>query len=105
NPAIEFLWIGDGDGTSVQELRRSGVTVTGWQDRADIAAILGNALLYLSTSRWEGMPVAIIEAMLAGTPVLARRCAGIIDVVEVGTNGQLFDNCEEATACILNSAL
>lgn len=102
DPSVEFVWIGDGDTACVQVLRQSGVVVTGWKDRADIAAELGNALVYLSTARWEGMPVAVIEAMLAGTPVLARRCAGNVDVIEAGINGQAFDHCEEAVAHVLD---
>ncbi|MBI1928657.1 glycosyltransferase family 4 protein [Candidatus Poribacteria bacterium] len=38
----------------------------------------------------EGMPLVVLEAMGSGLPILASRVQGIEDLVEVGTNGELF---------------
>jgi len=46
---------------------------------------------YLSTSRWEGLSLAILEAMAEGVPAIASRVTGNIDAVEHNTNGFLFD--------------
>lgn len=42
---------------------------------------------FLSTSIWEGLPTAVIEAGMSGLPIVATDCQGNIDVVEHGTNG------------------
>jgi glycosyltransferase involved in cell wall biosynthesis len=39
----------------------------------------------------EGSPVAVMEAMMAGLPVIATRHAGIPDMIEHGKNGFLVD--------------
>ncbi len=90
-PHIKFVWIGDGDPVLKKMLLNSGVDVTGWLDRSEVYRRLEQASIYLSTARWEGMPVSVIEAMYCGLPVVASRCAGNIDVVKHGDNGWLFD--------------
>lgn len=93
---VEFLWIGDGDDTLVTELRDAGVTVAGWKPRQQVTELLRCSALYLSTARWEGLPVSIIEAMACGLPVLATRCAGNLDVIDHNRTGVLFDSAAEA---------
>lgn len=50
------------------------VTFTGV--RSDVPDLLASADLFLSCSDWEGMPLATIEAMAAGLPVVATRTEG-----------------------------
>lgn len=49
-----------------------------------------SADIMLSTSRWEGMPLAILEAMSEGLPVIASNVAGNRDIVMDGSTGLLF---------------
>lgn len=44
---------------------------------------------YIQTSRWEGMPYALLDAMAAGLPVVATNVPGNNDLIEHGTNGLL----------------
>jgi len=46
--------------------------------------------IYLSTSRWEGLPLSIIESMAIGLPVLATDVVGNNEAVEHNYNGYLF---------------
>jgi glycosyltransferase involved in cell wall biosynthesis len=52
---------------------------------------LHGALAYLSTSRWEGLPLAVLEAMAHGVPVVATNVVGNRDAVINGTTGFLYD--------------
>jgi len=49
-----------------------------------------SADVFLLPSHAEGMPMAILEAMSYGLPILATRIAGIPDIVRPGYNGYLY---------------
>lgn len=57
--------------------------------RADIEAILPGFDLFVSPSLWEGLPTVILEAMASGTPVVATRVSGTIELVQAGVTGVL----------------
>lgn len=48
------------------------------------------ANIYLSTARWEGLSMAILEAMAVGIPTVATDVIGNIDVVINGKTGFLY---------------
>ncbi len=65
----------------------SRIHFLGW--RHDLETILGGLDVVISASRSEGTPVALIEAMAAGTPVLATDVGGVADLVAHGETGWL----------------
>lgn len=59
----------------------------GWTDRP--RAYLSNFDVFALGSRYEGMPLAICEAMLASLPVVATCAGGIPELVAHGESGLL----------------
>ena len=84
-----------GDGPRREELARA-VSAAGLDpfvhllgDRRDVDVILGGVDVLVSTSESEGVPGVLIEALMAGCPVVAMRVGGIATVVDDGVTGAL----------------
>jgi glycosyltransferase involved in cell wall biosynthesis len=61
-----------------------------------------NADVFIYPSFHEGMPMAILEAMASGLPIVATRIGGIPDLVQDNINGFLVDpGCPEQLALAL----
>jgi len=89
-PEACFLLAGGGD--LLEEVKRQApknLTVLGWQEARKIWAV---ADLALSTSENEGMPVALIEAQLAGIPVVAVNVGSVAEVIADRQGGFIFDS-------------
>ncbi|WP_321858680.1 glycosyltransferase [Paraburkholderia tropica] len=92
----EFVWFGDGDDVSKAEwLGDSRVSVSGWLDKRRLIAELAESDVFVLTSLWEGMPIALIEAQAMGIPAVATNIVGNKDVVVHGKTGFLADTDEE----------
>ncbi len=92
-PRAQLLVVGDGlEGERLRRLSRS----LGVQGRVVFAGFIPEAVrclplmdLYVSASRREGLPLALLEAMGCGLAVVATRAPGHVDVVEDGVTGML----------------
>ncbi|WP_308693288.1 glycosyltransferase [uncultured Treponema sp.] len=58
--------------------------------RKDINLLCAISDLYVTTSRQEGLPISVIEAMASGLPIVASNIRGQTDAVVPGRNGQLY---------------
>jgi glycosyltransferase involved in cell wall biosynthesis len=82
-----------GDGPLAAELRAwtkernldSRVHFVGRQ--ADIGGLMRAANVFVLPSQWEGLPNVVLEAMAAGTPVVAMAVEGIHDLIADGKSG------------------
>ncbi len=92
NDEFDFLWIGGGE-IPVQQPLPANLKVTGWLDRNDAVKLLAQADVFAQTSLWEGLPIALLEAMALGLPVLSTPGVGNSELVLDGVNGYI---CEDA---------
>jgi glycosyltransferase involved in cell wall biosynthesis len=49
--------------------------------RSDVPRLLAQAQLFVLATRWEGLPISILEAMRAGLPVVASNAGGVAEIV------------------------
>lgn len=59
--------------------------------REDVPKLMKISDLCVSTSKQEGLPVNIIEAMMCGLPIIATNCRGNRDLVHNNINGYIID--------------
>ncbi len=91
--SFEALIVGDGPdrGALEDEIRRLGleerVRLVG--ERSDVPVLLADSDLFVLSSRSEGLPVSVLEAMAAELPVVASGVGGLAELVVDGETGIL----------------
>lgn len=55
----------------------------------DAARLIAAADVFVLASVHKGLPVAVMEALALGVPIVATRAGGVPELVEDGTNGAL----------------
>ena len=100
----EFRFVAVGDGEDRHTVVRMAQE-HGWSEAVVCPgattqphAFFENALCYVSTSRWEGMPLAVLEAMAHGLPVVATDVIGNRDAVRHAATGLLYAEGDAAAA-------
>lgn len=91
----DALFLLAGDGPEMPAVREA-VAQLGLQERVRLAGfredgrrLMGLMDVYLMTSEFEGLPLAMLEAMALGKPVAATAVGGIPEVIEPGREGLL----------------
>lgn len=94
---VHLLVVGDGVLKSriveiiEKKQMQSKVTLLGLRKPPEIAGFLRVADLFLLTSEYEGMPIAVIEALGCGVPVVSTDVGEIRRLVFPGVNGEIAD--------------
>ncbi len=108
-PHARFEWLGEGHLRLEAKAKVSAlglsecISFPGVVAKAGVRLRLQAAHALLFTSRYEGVPLAVIEAKLAGVPVVAARYPGVECVVRDGTDGFVFglENPAKAAAHVI----
>ena len=92
-PHLRLLLLGDGEERAALEAQRDALGLRGYVIFAGsvggVPELLAGCDLFVLPSLWEGMPVALLEALAAGLPTLATRVAGTPEVIRDGETGLL----------------
>jgi len=71
--------------------QKAAITYLGRRSPPEIEKLRCEAFVTVVASRWENQPYALLEAMLQGCPVVASNSGGIVEIVDHGKTGQLFE--------------
>jgi glycosyltransferase involved in cell wall biosynthesis len=92
-PAARFVMVGDGElRAQVERAAAAGslerdMILAGW--RKEIPDLMRAFDVFLLTSRWEGLPKVVPQALLSGVPVVATAVDGTREIVDDGIDGFL----------------
>jgi glycosyltransferase involved in cell wall biosynthesis len=99
-PNARLALVGDGPHRQNLEQYFAGTPTyfVGYLRGRELASAYASADAFIFPSRTETLGLVLLEAMAAGTPVVAARSGGIPDIVTDGVNGYLFDPADEEGA-------
>jgi len=95
-PRLRFVWIGDGAQRAEYEAElerrglRSRTRLLGLVPPEDVPRLLAGFDLLAHTSQWEGLPRAVVQALLMQVPAVAFDIDGTPEVVLDGQTGRLI---------------
>ena len=86
-----------GEGPNMENVKRltnklgigDRTVFVGAKEPIEVQRLMSNSQLFVLASKWEGLPLVIIEAMRAGLPVVATKVGGVGEAVDDGRTGFL----------------
>lgn len=97
-PDVKFVWIGDGE--LRDQLTSENIEITGWADRSTAIRYAVNADVFLLPSRWEGLPISLLESMYMKKACVVSNVIGNRDVIHNGENGFVCTKVEDFVKAI-----
>jgi len=95
NKGLDFTLVVAGEGSRRSWLEHKALSL-GLSPRVqfvgqvdDVGALLTAADAVLLPSRWEGLPLVLLEAMVRGRPIVASNVGGVAEALEDGVTGAL----------------
>ena len=92
-PNIDFIWIGDGE--LRDKLTTPNIKITGWVDNKTALNYLADTDIFILTSLWEGLPMALLEAMYMKKICIVSDVVGNRDVINSHRNGYICDSVDD----------
>lgn len=93
---IKLTICGEGDTEKLLRMIKTDTSVNnivfaGWVDGNKKDEFIYNSDIFILPSHYEGLPMAILEAMAAGKPIISTKVGGIPTVVKPFSNGWLIE--------------
>ncbi|GLB52892.1 glycosyltransferase family 1 [Neptunitalea chrysea] len=76
---------------------KNNISLIEWIDREKIFTIIKESWLYITTSRYEGLPYSIIESLALSKACVVTECDGNVDLIEDGFNGYIVKQDDVST--------
>jgi glycosyltransferase involved in cell wall biosynthesis len=93
-PDNQFVWVGEGHHRDVltQQVQQNSIeeSVLFLGHRTDVPRLLKAADLFVFPTHYEGMPFALLEAMVHSLPIVSSDASGIPEIIEHQLQGLLF---------------
>ena len=105
-PNVKIAMVGDGElkETVLQKIHlnnlEKNIFVLGF--KRNPLKIIRDSKVMLLTSRWEGLPMCVLESLALGVPVVSTKTDGLSSVVENGVNGYISNNDNEIVGFLNN---
>lgn len=92
NDKISFIVVGDGERKKylIDLAARKNIKVHFLGERQDIPSMLSLFDVFIVTSKWEPLGIAVLEALAAKVPVLGYSVPGMKEIFEKGGGGILL---------------
>ncbi|MGA6974295.1 MAG: glycosyltransferase family 4 protein [Candidatus Binatus sp.] len=103
-PEVRLWFVGPAEGLTDEQGRRwtlaeyiaerapevaDRIDCLGRQPNASLAELRRKAFVTMVASRYENLPMVVLEAIAYGSPLAATRTGGIVEIIEDGVNGVL----------------
>ena len=105
-PDMKFLIIGEGKERNklesyIREKNIENVVLAGYRENA--AELMPAFDIFCLPSRWEGLGLVLVEAMLRHVPIVGTRAGAIPEVLQQGKYGYLADpdNADQLAKCFI----
>lgn len=98
-PDVRFAWIGEGDMRDC--LTSENIVITGWVKSQDALELSKNGDIFMLPSRWEGLPISLLEAMYMKKLSIVSNVVGNRDIVKNGITGYVCNTAEEFAETIM----
>ena len=92
-PDIQFVWIGDGD--MRDKLTADNIVITGWLEHKKAMELSTEFDAFILASRYEGLPISLLEAMYMKKSCVVSNVVGNRDVIRNNYNGYICDSVDE----------
>lgn len=100
-PEYAFTWIGDGASNNI--LTSPNIKITGWLSHDEVIRIINENEIFLLTSKWEGLPITLLEALCLKKKCIISNDIQNIGVIKNGENGYIAGNINDYINCIKNT--
>jgi glycosyltransferase involved in cell wall biosynthesis len=111
-PDVHLVMVGDGSlrpsiENAIESIKLNGrVSLLGAQPPKEISRILQASELFVLSSAYEGMPIAVLEALTSGLPVVSTDVGEVGTIVRDGVNGYISpERSEESLSAAFERAL
>jgi glycosyltransferase involved in cell wall biosynthesis len=109
HPELHFVLVGDGPLRESLQQRSESLELDGVVHfvglQEDVRPYLASMDVFMMSSMFEGLPLALLEAMAMNCPVVATGVGGIPGVIRHGINGYLVEPCHPEALARMTSEL